>query len=172
MAWGSGRSGKSTASRAYMPSLDRKSGIPQETDTCGGTRATNQYLTDWTHTQSASDSKHHKHTPAPVSTSIFFLSFRSRTTSSNVLMSLRFFLLGGSEMLMMICHSVMSSRSGGRSVSGSMSFKMALGSVPLMMCCWMNRYEPKRKPSFRLIHTTQKFAQHILWIVHYRRDLI
>ena len=30
---GSGRSGKSTASRAYTPSFDLKSGIPQDTET-------------------------------------------------------------------------------------------------------------------------------------------
>ncbi len=33
MTCGSGRSGKSTASLAYTPSLDRKSGMPQLTDT-------------------------------------------------------------------------------------------------------------------------------------------
>ena len=34
MAWGSGRSGYSTASLEYIPSRDRKSGMPQETETC------------------------------------------------------------------------------------------------------------------------------------------
>ena len=34
MAWGSGRSGYSTASRAYTPLADWKSGIPQETEIC------------------------------------------------------------------------------------------------------------------------------------------
>lgn len=33
MACGSGRSGKSMASREYIPSLDLKSGIPHDTDT-------------------------------------------------------------------------------------------------------------------------------------------
>merc|ERR1719410_2673198 len=88
MACGSGRSGKSTARRAYTPSRDLKSGMPQDTET-----------------------------PAPVRTMMLELFLIKETQSSKVLTPSSFFLRGGSESrLKSIFHIVMLSRLSGISL--------------------------------------------------------
>ena len=134
MAWGSGRSGKSTASRAYTPSRDLKSGMPQETET-----------------------------PAPVRMMMLRLLLITSTQSCKVLRVSNFFLLGGSERrLNKSFHIVMLSRLSGISLPDGRRFsKMSFGFSPLLMAAWSRESFINSRHHFFLCHALCRKNVHV-----------